>query len=58
MAARVLVHDMQPNSSRSNNARFMHKLYLSLHGKNKLTGEYSLHPIEELKILLNNTNRV
>ena len=49
MAARVLVHDIQPNNSRSNNARFMHKLYLSLHAKNKLIGGYSLHHIEELK---------
>ena len=40
----VLVHDTQSNVSRSNDTRFMHKLYLSLHA-HKQTGEgiLSLH---------------
>ena len=49
MSGVVLVHDTRSNDSLSNDARFMHKLYLSLHAINKLTGEYSLHHIEKLK---------
>ena len=40
----MLVHNTQ-----SNDAQFMHKLYLSLHVINRTTGGYSLHCIEKLK---------
>ena len=52
-----LVHNTRSNNSRSNDARFMQKLCLSLHARNRLLGEYSLHRIEKLKDLLNNSNR-
>ena len=41
----VLVHD-----TRSNDERFMHKLYLSLHVIKKLGWVYSLHHAEKLKV--------
>ena len=53
----VLVHDTQSNVSRSNDARFMHKLYLSLHAHKQTGG--GIHPItlKDSKILLSNSNR-
>ena len=53
----VLLHDTQSNVSRSNNARFMHKLYLSLHAHKQTGG--GIHPItlKDSKILLSNSNR-
>ena len=53
----VTVHYTRSNDSRSNDARFMHKLYLSLHA-HKQTGEGIL-PIrlKDSKILLSNSNR-
>ena len=53
----VLVHDTQSNDSRSNDAWFMHKLYLSLHA-HKQTGE-GIHPItsKDSKILMSNSNQ-
>ena len=37
--------------------RFMYELCLFLHAINKLIEEYSLHQIDKLKILLNNSNQ-
>ena len=53
----VLVHDTRSNNSQSNDAQFMHKLYLSLRAINRLTRGHSQHNNEKLKkILLNNSN--
>ena len=51
-----LVHDTRSSDSQSNDARFMHKLYLPLHA-HKQTGE-RIHPItlKGSKILLSNSN--
>ena len=53
----VLVHDTRSSNSLSNDARFLHKLYLSLHAQKQTGG--GIHPItlKGLKILLSNSNR-
>ena len=43
----VLIHYTRSNNSRPNDARFMHKLYLSLHAINRLTGAYNPHRVEK-----------
>ena len=52
-----LVHDTRSNDSQSDDARFMHKLYLSLHAHKQTGG--GVHPItlKDSKILLSNSNR-
>ena len=44
-------------SSRSNDAQFTHKLYVSLHAINRQLKVYSPHNIKTLKDFNDNTNR-
>ena len=53
----MLAHNTQSNDSRSNDARFMHKLHLSLHARNRLAGEITYIELKSYKILLNNLYR-
>ena len=47
----VLFHNTRFNDSRSNNALFMHKLYLFLDAINRMMGGHKLHCHEKLKDL-------
>ena len=53
-----MVKDKFSNDSRSNDARFTNKLYLSLHAIIRLTGGFKTYTaLKGLKILPNNSNR-
>ena len=53
----VLVDDTRSNNSRFSDTRFMHKLCLSLHAMNRVTGDTAFIALESLTMSLNNSNR-
>ena len=53
----VPVHDTRSNDSRSNDLRFMHKLYFSLHAHKQTGGGILPITLKDSKILLSNSNR-